>query len=101
MDQADLIHHIFYFISLEMADKMPADILGQLLVLVAELLHLILAKIPRAARKQLLYHGNRLGFADRNQSHLIPLSACALTGCLHPLFYLFQILHYHFCLPPV
>ena len=80
---------------LQMANQVPADIPGQHLVFLAELLYLIFTEIPGSSRKQLFYHGHRLGLAHRNQRHLVSGTPCPGAGLLYMFFHFREIFHYH------
>src|SRR5690606_30899244 len=58
---------VFDFVSLQVADHMPADIGGELRLLIYHFLHFIFPKIPYPRLISLQYRFHRLGFTDRYQ----------------------------------
>ena len=89
MDQCNLSDNVFYFVSLQMSDHMPFDILWHFLDFIAELLHFIFAEIPDIFIINFLKHLNWFCFTDSDQRHFFSLSSCAVTRFLYTFFYIF------------
>ena len=89
MDQYGLTDNVFYFVSLQMSDHMPFDILWHFLDFIAELLHFIFAEIPDIFIINFLKHLNWFCFTDSDQRHFFSLSSCAVTRFLYTFFYIF------------
>ena len=100
MYQRNLVHNVLDLVSLQVSDHMPTDICGKLGYLVHQLLHLIFSEIPDAFRIGFLQHGDRHGFAHRNQRHLVTISGRPSAGTADLSLHCLQILSYHLKSPP-
>ena len=82
MDQSCFVDDLFYFISLQMTDHMPVNILWKGIMLLAEFLNIVLTEVTYPGTVKLFDILLRLCLADCDQRDILRIPARAGAGLI-------------------